>query len=131
MWSWSASCFWIDHLKHVNFSWFIVSIINNIWPLKILLRIQTNICHSIIVIQFIHFDLLCLFLTVTNELPTLWYWINVQHVYWLWDFFLLTCSYWVPTLYIVIDGTPISTFFFKVDLSENQLSYINKWYLIF
>ena len=35
------------------------------------------------------------------------------------------------TLYIVIDGTSISTFCFKVDLSENHLSYINKWYLIF
>ena len=31
----------------------------------------------------------------------------------------------ICTLYIVIDGTPISTFGFAVDLSENHLSYIN------
>ena len=32
----------------------------------------------------------------------------------------------VGTLYIMIDDTPISTFRFEVDLSENRLSYINK-----
>ena len=37
----------------------------------------------------------------------------------------------VHTLCIVIDQTPISTFCFIVDLSENHLSYVNKWYLIF
>ena len=37
----------------------------------------------------------------------------------------------VYTLYIVFDGTPISTFCFKGNLSENHLSYMDKWYLIF
>ena len=37
----------------------------------------------------------------------------------------------IHTLYIEIDDTPISTIIFEVDLSENHLSYINKWYLIF
>ena len=35
------------------------------------------------------------------------------------------------TLSIVIDGTPISTFCFKGNLSENHLSYMNQWYPIF
>ena len=37
----------------------------------------------------------------------------------------------LATLYVVIDGMPISTFSFKGNLSENHLSYMNKWYLIF
>ena len=35
------------------------------------------------------------------------------------------------TLSIVIDGTPASTFCFEGNLTENHLSYMNKWYLIF
>ena len=45
--------------------------------------------------------------------------------------FLCTMVQILFTLCIIIDQTPISTFCFLVDLSENHLSYIKKWYLIF